>query len=93
MRTKDLIATAISNTFRSKLRTTLTVLAIFVGAFTLTLTNAVGALGSPDVFIITQASEATEAGDDPFGATRLHRIPIWDTIRVQHQRHLGSHHS
>jgi putative ABC transport system permease protein len=77
MRTKDLVATAISNTFRSKLRTTLTVLAIFVGAFTLTLTNAVGAgvsqyvdaqvgsLGSPDVFIITQASDATTAGDGP----------------------------
>ena len=77
MRTKDLVATAISNTFRSKLRTTLTVLAIFVGAFTLTLTNAVGAgvsqyvdaqvgaLGSPDVFIITQASDATAAGDGP----------------------------
>ncbi|TFD62599.1 ABC transporter permease [Cryobacterium suzukii] len=77
MRAKDLVATAISNTFRSKLRTTLTVLAIFVGAFTLTLTNAVGAgvsqyvdaqvgaLGSPDVFIITQASDATTAGDGP----------------------------
>jgi putative ABC transport system permease protein len=77
MRIRDLVATAISNTFRSKLRTTLTVLAIFVGAFTLTLTNAVGAgvsqyvdaqvgaLGSPDVFIITQASEANTAGDGP----------------------------
>lgn len=77
MRTKDLVTTAISNTFRSKLRTTLTVLAIFVGAFTLTLTNAVGAgvsqyvdaqvgaLGSPDVFIITQANDATAAGDGP----------------------------
>ncbi|TFD90741.1 ABC transporter permease [Cryobacterium serini] len=77
MRAKDLVATAISNTFRSKLRTTLTVLAIFVGAFTLTLTNAVGAgvtqyvdaqvgaLGSPDVFIVTQASDATTAGDGP----------------------------
>ena len=77
MRTKDLVTTAISNTFRSKLRTTLTVLAIFVGAFTLTLTNAVGAgvsqyvdaqvgsLGAPDVFIITQASDATAAGDGP----------------------------
>jgi len=77
MRTKDLVATAISNTFRSKLRTTLTVLAIFVGAFTLTLTNAVGAgvsqyvdaqvgaLGSPDVFIITQASDAASTGDGP----------------------------
>ena len=77
MRIKDLVATAISNTFRSKLRTTLTVLAIFVGAFTLTLTNAVGAgvsqyvdaqvgaLGSPDVFIITQATDANTAGDGP----------------------------
>jgi len=77
MRTKDLVATAISNTFRSKLRTTLTVLAIFVGAFTLTLTNAVGAgvsqyvdaqvgsLGAPDVFIITQANDQTVAGDGP----------------------------
>ncbi len=77
MRTKDLVATAISNTFRSKLRTTLTVLAIFVGAFTLTLTNAVGAgvsqyvdaqvgsLGSADVFIVTQASDEAAAGDGP----------------------------
>lgn len=77
MRTQDLVATAISNTFRSKLRTTLTVLAIFVGAFTLTLTNAVGAgvseyvdaqvgsLGSPDVFIVTQATETTDADDGP----------------------------
>jgi putative ABC transport system permease protein len=77
MRTQDLVATAISNTFRSKLRTTLTVLAIFVGAFTLTLTNAVGAgvsqyvdaqvgaLGSPDVFIVTQASQTASADDGP----------------------------
>lgn len=77
MRTRDLVATAISNTFRSKLRTTLTVLAIFVGAFTLTLTNAVGAgvsqyvdaqvgsLGSPDVFIVTQASDQSAAGAGP----------------------------
>jgi len=77
MRIQDLVASAISNTFRSKLRTTLTVLAIFVGAFTLTLTNAVGAgvsqyvdaqvgaLGSPDVFIVTQASDATSADDGP----------------------------
>ena len=77
MRTPDLIKTAISNTFRSKLRTTLTVLAIFVGAFTLTLTNAVGAgvsqyvdaqvgsLGSPDVFIVTQASQNAAADSGP----------------------------
>ena len=77
MRTGDLVRTAVRNTFRSKLRTTLTVLAIFVGAFTLTLTNAVGAgvsqyvdaqvgaLGSPDVFIVTQASQTASADDGP----------------------------
>ncbi|WP_167398965.1 hypothetical protein [Arthrobacter pityocampae] len=37
MKTVDLIGTAVRNTFRSKLRTTLTVLALFIGAFTLTL--------------------------------------------------------
>jgi putative ABC transport system permease protein len=39
---KDLIFTANRNLFRNKLRTALTVLAIFVGAFTLTLTNGLG---------------------------------------------------
>ncbi|MBN8425309.1 ABC transporter permease [Microbacterium esteraromaticum] len=43
MRINDTIGTAIGNTFRSKTRTLLTVLAIFVGAFTLTLTSALGA--------------------------------------------------
>lgn len=43
MKTSDLLASAVANTFRSKLRTTLTVLALFIGAFTLTLTTAVGA--------------------------------------------------
>lgn len=42
MKTPDLISTAFSNTFRSKTRTILTVLAIFVGAFTLTITNGLG---------------------------------------------------
>ena len=74
MRTTDLVAKAARNTFRSKLRTTLTVLALFVGAFTLTLTTAVGAgvtdyvtkqvasLGADDVFIVTRAAEATTDG-------------------------------
>ncbi|KFF59773.1 hypothetical protein JF66_08980 [Cryobacterium sp. MLB-32] len=77
MRAQDLVASAISNTFRSKLRTTLTVLAIFVGAFTLTLTNAVGAgvsqyvdaqvgsLGASDVFIVTQKPAQGPATDGP----------------------------
>ncbi len=43
MKLLDLLRTATSNTFRSKLRTTLTALALFVGAFTLTLTTALGA--------------------------------------------------
>src|SRR5690554_5764237 len=38
----EILSTAIGNTFRSRLRTSLTVLAIFVGAFTLTLTNGLG---------------------------------------------------
>ena len=42
MKTLDIVSTAFSNTFRSKTRTILTVLAIFVGAFTLTLTNGLG---------------------------------------------------
>lgn len=71
MRTGDLIKTAVRNTFRSKLRTTLTVLALFVGAFTLTLTTAVGAgvtdyvtkqvasLGADDVLLVTRAAPVT----------------------------------
>lgn len=74
MRTTDLVAKAARNTFRSKTRTTLTVLALFVGAFTLTLTTAVGAgvtdyvtkqvasLGADDVFIVTRAAEPTTDG-------------------------------
>lgn len=42
MKTWDLIRTANRNLFRNKLRTSLTVLAIFVGSFTLTMTNGVG---------------------------------------------------
>ena len=42
MKTLDLIGTAVANTFRSKTRTILTILAIFVGAFTLTLTSGLG---------------------------------------------------
>ncbi|MGR2751935.1 ABC transporter permease [Agromyces arachidis] len=42
MRTADVITNATRNAFRSRLRTTLTVLSLFVGAFTLTLTTALG---------------------------------------------------
>lgn len=73
----EIVRTAVGNAFRSKLRTTLTVLAIFVGAFTLTLTNGLGtgitnyidsqvsSLGATDIITIGQASLA-EGG--AFGA-------------------------
>lgn len=69
MRTADLVGTAIANTFRSRARTTLTVLAIFVGAFTLTLTSGLGTginryiddtvsgIGASDVMTVTMAAE------------------------------------
>ncbi|NEM91975.1 ABC transporter permease [Galbitalea soli] len=74
MKTVDLVRTAAANTVRSKLRTTLTVLALFVGAFTLTLTTALGAgvsdyvtkqvasLGAGDVFLISKASPTSTGG-------------------------------
>jgi putative ABC transport system permease protein len=77
MRTADLVTTAVSNTFRSKTRTLLTILAIFVGAFTLTLTQGLGtginayiddtvsSVGAADVMTITKTSDTA----DPFGAT------------------------
>lgn len=43
MKFLDLVNTANRNLTRSKLRTTLTILAIFVGGFTLTLTSALSA--------------------------------------------------
>ncbi|NRD27723.1 ABC transporter permease [Frigoribacterium sp. VKM Ac-2836] len=69
MKTTDLLLTAVSNTFRSKTRTILTILAIFVGAFTLTLTSGLGtginayiddtvsAVGSSDTMTVTKASD------------------------------------
>lgn len=71
MNAVDLVRSAVANTFRSKTRTTLTVLAIFVGAFTLTLTNGLGtginayiddtvtAVGAEDVMSVTKNAETT----------------------------------
>ena len=42
MKLWDMLRTANRNLFRNKLRTFLTVIAIFVGSFTLTLTNGLG---------------------------------------------------
>ncbi len=64
----ETISTAISNTFRNRLRAVLTILAIFVGAFTLTITNGIGtgvsnyistqvsSMGADDVMFISMAS-------------------------------------
>ncbi|HEU0181946.1 MAG TPA: ABC transporter permease [Agromyces mariniharenae] len=76
MKTTDVIASAISNTFRSKTRTILTILAIFIGAFTLTITTGLGTginryidqtvaeIGAGDVMTVTHAPEE-DAGDGP----------------------------
>ncbi len=77
MKTGDLVTTAAANTFRSKTRTILTVLAIFVGAFTLTLTNGLGtginrfiddtvsAIGSADVLTVTKTGTGAAASGAP----------------------------
>ena len=69
----DITRAAVGNTFRSKTRTTLTVLAIFIGAFTLTITSAVGSgvsdyianqigvFGARDVLTITKTAEDAAA--------------------------------
>ncbi|MDQ1581959.1 MAG: putative transport system permease protein [Microbacteriaceae bacterium] len=75
MNFRDVIGTAIASTFRSKLRTTLTVIAIFIGAFTLTITSAIGtgvsnyintqvaSIGNPNVMTVTKAADATASTD------------------------------
>ncbi|MEE1622386.1 ABC transporter permease [Zafaria sp. J156] len=81
MRAPDLLASAVQNSFRSKLRTGLTVVAIFIGAFTLTITSAIGAgissyidsqlgaIGAEGVLNVTAAPEAqgaTDSGPAPY---------------------------
>lgn len=77
MKIADMLTTAVGNSLRSKTRTTLTVLAVFIGAFTLSITSAIGAgvsdyidnqigaFGAKDVLTITQASENTAPQDGP----------------------------
>jgi putative ABC transport system permease protein len=73
----DIIGTAVGNSLRSKLRTTLTVVAIFIGAFTLTITSAIGtgissyidnqvaAVSATDVLSISQAAEDAPTDGGP----------------------------
>lgn len=76
MRAGDVLATAVQNTFRSKLRTGLTVVAIFIGAFTLTVTSAIGAgisryiddqlgaIGAEGVLTVMSAPDDALGADD-----------------------------
>jgi putative ABC transport system permease protein len=82
----DLLRTAVGHTFRSKLRTTLTVIAIFIGAFTITLTSAIGtgvsnyidgqvaSIGDSGSLTVTKAVEqSTDSGPakyDPDASTQ-----------------------
>lgn len=78
MNVPDLIGAAVGNTFRAKTRSLLTILAIFVGAFTLTLTSGLGtginayidetvsAVGASDTMTVTKtASDATGPASGP----------------------------
>ena len=77
MRVNDLVTTAMSNTFRSKTRAVLTILAIFVGAFTLTITSGLGtginryiddtvnAIGAGDVLTVNKPAESATIGSGP----------------------------
>lgn len=72
----DLLRTAIGNTFRSKARTVLTVIAIFIGAFTLTLTSGIGtgvndyidktvaAFGNENALFVQKVSEQSTPGSN-----------------------------
>ncbi|GAA1060068.1 ABC transporter permease [Agromyces bracchium] len=74
MKPVDVVGSAVANTFRSRTRTILTVLAIFIGAFTLTITTGLGTginryidqtvaeIGAEDV--MTVAHQADETADD-----------------------------
>lgn len=80
MKTTDLMGTALANTMRSKLRTFLTVVAIVIGAFTLTLTTGLGAginryvdnvvegFGEADQLTVTKQAGADAGGFSVGGA-------------------------
>ncbi|WP_394554150.1 ABC transporter permease [Agromyces sp. MMS24-JH15] len=77
MKAADVIGSAVANTFRSKTRTILTILAIFIGAFTLTVTTGLGTginryidqtvaeIGADDVMTVAHQAEQSTADDGP----------------------------
>ena len=76
MRTTDIAASAVRSTFRSKLRTSLTVTAIVIGAFTITITNGLGtginayindtvaAIGAENVLTVTKTPDTSNETDE-----------------------------
>lgn len=76
MKSTDIITTAAGNTMRSKARTLLTVLAIFIGAFTLTITSGLGVgiskyvdtivegFGQEDQLYVMKTAEQTDGPSD-----------------------------
>jgi putative ABC transport system permease protein len=78
MKLIDLMASALSNMMRSKVRTFLTIIAIFIGAFTITLTlgissgvssyidTQVGGIGAKDVLIIRPKVQVNTSGPQKY---------------------------
>ncbi|MFV0407888.1 MAG: ABC transporter permease [Propioniciclava sp.] len=91
MRTVDVVGGAVANTFRSKARTTLTVLAIFVGAFTLTTTSALGAgintflsdtIGNFGASDVLNVNKPRDFGGPPGSGTQSDEPQVYDPTAV-----------
>lgn len=95
VRAAELIAGAISNVSRRKLRGALTVIAVFIGAFTLALTSGVGAgvrgyidaqvksMGASETLFVSSKNEKVATGDlatyDPNATSRGNQVLVTDT--------------
>jgi putative ABC transport system permease protein len=85
MRILDIIQTAASNLMRNKTRSTLTIIAIFVGATTITLTNGIGdgikgylstqigSMGADNVLIVSQktSDSGEESGPQKYDPSKI----------------------
>ncbi|WP_353829267.1 ABC transporter permease [Agromyces sp. SYSU T0242] len=84
MKSLDVVGSAVANTFRSKTRTILTVVAIFIGAFTLTITTGLGTginryidqtmaqIGASDVMTVAhEAEEPADSGPREYDPTAI----------------------
>ena len=77
MRPTDLLQTATTNMFRARVRTVLTIVAVFIGAATITLTNGIGSgvkdylaqqiggLGATNVLFVTVTNPDTSPNSGP----------------------------